>query len=85
MTYYNLGIVYSDMGNIQKAIDSLKKAIELNPNLAQAYNNLSILYLRQNEYDLAVQYFNKAEKLGFVDTDLKEALKPYLQEINENK
>ena len=75
--YYNLGNVYIDMNRKKDALTSYKKAIEIKPDYAIAYSNLSILYLERAQYKLAIENFKKAEKLGFVNPSLLEALKPY--------
>ena len=40
MAYSNLGNVLQDLGKIQEAELALRKAIQINPNLAMAYSNL---------------------------------------------
>ena len=39
-----LGFAYSLAGNYEKAIDSFKKATELNPEYIEAYVNMAIIY-----------------------------------------
>ena len=60
---HNLGNVLRDLGKFQEAEFSYRKAIELNPNLAKAYENLGSIYTIKGEhstaiinYKLAVQY-----------------------------
>ena len=39
MAYNNRGIIYSKQGNFTQAMSDYNKAIEINPEFAQAYNN----------------------------------------------
>ena len=39
MAYNNLGSAYNDLGNYRQAIDDFDRAIEINPDNAEAYNN----------------------------------------------
>ena len=43
--YYNRGIAYGDKGEYDKAIEDYSKAIELNPEYAEAYNNRGNAYV----------------------------------------
>ncbi|MBT6516593.1 MAG: tetratricopeptide repeat protein, partial [Candidatus Marinimicrobia bacterium] len=61
--YYNLGIAYNNQGNYTKAIESYKKAIELKPDYALAYNNLGIAYNNQGNYTKAIESYKKAIEL----------------------
>ena len=49
----NLGVVFKDLGEHEKAINCYKKAIEINPNYVNAYNNLGILLEELNHVDEA--------------------------------
>lgn len=42
--YLAMGFVYKNMNSFGEAIDSLKKATELQPNYAEAYYSLALLY-----------------------------------------
>ena len=48
---------------IDRAIEDYTKAIELKPNLAEAYNNLGAAYSDKGEYDRAVADYTKAIEL----------------------
>ncbi len=53
----------SQKGNTQAAIEHLKKAIEIEPAYMEAYNNLGVRYLAQNQFDMAADEFHKAAEL----------------------
>ncbi|MGE5648085.1 MAG: tetratricopeptide repeat protein [Acidobacteriota bacterium] len=47
-----------------QAIEHLKKAIEIEPDYAEAHNNLGVQYLKQNQLDPAREQFEKAVELA---------------------
>ena len=47
--YNNLGVAYSCLGNFEQAENYYTKAIELDPEIAQAYINLSDLYYKAGD------------------------------------
>ena len=49
--FNNLGHAYLQTGQFQKAIDTFKFAIEIEPEMPQGYVNLATVYLRKNEPD----------------------------------
>jgi len=59
--YYNeKGIEYFKRDNMQKAENFFKKAIELKPMYAKAYNNLANVEARRGNFDKAIEYNNQA-------------------------
>ena len=65
------------MGKNDEAITHFKKAIEVDPAYALAYNNLAVIYYYNKQYRLAIEYCDKAKALGFSNPRLSEALNPY--------
>lgn len=63
MSYNLLGWSYAGLKEDDKAEKNLKKAIELDPNLAAAYYNLANLLRSQNRDDMALDAFQKAYDL----------------------
>src|SRR5690606_30477914 len=47
--YYNLGVVSADAGNLQKAEEYYKKAIQFNPKYVNAHINLGVLALKDEK------------------------------------
>ena len=70
--YNNLGNAYYNQGNLTKAIQMWEKAIELNPDDADAYYNLGLAY-HYDDFDQALFYYKKAARLG--DQDAQDWLK----------
>ena len=75
--YINLGNAYANMNKKEDAVTLLKKAIKINPDYAMAYNNLAAIYFEKKQYKLAIEYCDRAKELGFTNSALLEALKPY--------
>ena len=58
--YSNRGVLYQDQQKYKLALDDYNKAIELNPNHANAYVNRGVLYKDLQKYDLALSDYSKA-------------------------
>ena len=58
-SFNNLGLIYKNLGEIDKSINFFKKAIEIDPNYQNAYNNLGIVLLEKGEYLKAIENFKK--------------------------
>ena len=56
---------YRQIGDIDKAIEILKKAQELKENHPVIYAELALCYFLNDQADLFVEYFGKARKLGY--------------------
>jgi len=56
----NLGDVYARQGNLPKAVEEFKKAIEINPKYADAYHNLANTYQQMGQIDAAIENYEKA-------------------------
>lgn len=56
----NLGDVHARQGDLGKAVEEFKKAIEINPNYADAYHNLANTYQQMGQLDAAVENYQKA-------------------------
>ena len=58
-TFYNLGLVYFQKGEYQKAEKEFKQAIYLNQLFDKAYYDLGYLYFIQEKYDDTIEQWNK--------------------------
>lgn len=70
-TFYNLGVVYSSLGDYSRMEQSVLKSVETekrlygesSPELAEGYSSLSTACLGMKEYDRAINYGNTALKI----------------------
>ena len=70
--YYE-GIVYSVLGNIDKAIECFNHSLEINEFQSHALYRRALAYYNKNDYEKALRDINAAEKLG-IQTDECKAL-----------
>jgi len=61
---YWLGRLDYDARNYESAIDRLQKAIELDPKMMRAYDNLGLCYDYLGKFDEAVKSYNRAVELN---------------------
>jgi tetratricopeptide (TPR) repeat protein len=74
----NLGSAYRDIGRTDDAVILYRKAIKIDPGYASAYYNLAIICFNKKNYELAIEYCNKTQRLGYeVHPAFLERLKPY--------
>lgn len=59
-TYQNLGAIYLDMKDEEKAEEAWRKGLELNPKSSGLLYNLGLLYLRKSQLHKAKELFQKA-------------------------
>lgn len=74
----SLGSAYYRSGQTEAAEAQWKAAIDANPKLGEAHNNIAVIYMQTGRLDLAEQELKLAEKNGFrvnpqFKTDLKNA------------
>ncbi|NMC37018.1 MAG: CHAT domain-containing protein [Bacteroidales bacterium] len=70
-TFYNLGVIYSSLGDYSRMEQSVLRSVEIekqlfgesSPELAEGYSSLSTAYLGMKEYDRAIGYGNTALKI----------------------
>lgn len=55
---------YKELGEFDKTLELLKKAIEINPSFYWAYNDLGVIYLKQGKADQALDEFKKVVRLN---------------------
>ena len=54
------GAVFAGEGKFYEAIKNYKKAIKINPNYAQGYNNLAVALQKLEKLNEAVENYKKA-------------------------
>jgi serine phosphatase RsbU (regulator of sigma subunit)/lipopolysaccharide biosynthesis regulator YciM len=84
-TLGNMGNVYADMGEIEKAMELQQQAVEMFTELGDkqgltiCYSALGIDYLHLKQYDKALEYFNKSLPLATEMNSLEDLI-----EIHQN-
>ena len=57
--YYNLGLAYHNIGNMDDAIVNYKKAIDIKPDYDEALNNIGISLEKKGDFIGAIDKYNK--------------------------
>jgi tetratricopeptide (TPR) repeat protein len=60
---FELGRYYMQIGDLDKAVYYLTRAIQINPSFSQAYNNRGVVYQAKGYYDQAISDYSKAIEL----------------------
>jgi len=55
--YEQMGRLWRDWGSLQQGADSVKKALELDPNFVEAWNTLGTIFDRQGSFDQAQEAY----------------------------
>ena len=58
--HLNLGIAYRHTGQLDAALNALRKAIELKPDNAVAYHQIAIIYREQGRFQAALDAYRQA-------------------------
>jgi tetratricopeptide (TPR) repeat protein len=61
--YVNLGFAYLESGQYDKALETTKKGIDLDPKFAGAYYNLGIIYQKIGDLDKAIAMGKKSREI----------------------
>lgn len=51
-------------GDVENAINAIKRSLSINPANADAHSNLAAAYYAKKEYDLAIMHYDEALKHG---------------------
>jgi len=62
--WYNLGTMYSELERNDQAIESFKKALQLDSNFLDGWHGLGVLYSKLEKYGMSIDSFNKALQLN---------------------
>ena len=60
---YDMAMQWAEQGFFEKAIELIKRSIELNPNFIGAYIDLANLYVKKHQYQDAFHILKKASKI----------------------
>lgn len=67
--FYQQGLEAHKHGQLFQALDAYTKALQLNPQLTNAYFNRGLIYVEKPDYDAAIRDFTKAIELNDKDAD----------------
>lgn len=62
-SYFNLGYLFAELGDFERAKKAYEKTIELNPRYTNAYYNLGNLYKSKEKWKEALDYYAKTVEL----------------------
>jgi tetratricopeptide (TPR) repeat protein len=62
--FNNLGNSYKDIGDTKSALETLEKAVEINPSLSESRTNLGNVYLKQGRIKDAIYEYETALKIN---------------------
>jgi len=74
MAHYNLGIVLSEQGEAEQAIDHYRRAVDLRPDYAEAHYNLGRLLVEKGQLDDAIAHYERAAAINPADTEAQNNL-----------
>ncbi|MEM3493683.1 MAG: tetratricopeptide repeat protein, partial [Thermoplasmata archaeon] len=69
-TYNNIGVIYNDKGDYEKALEFYTKSLELREKIgdvwgiAISYNNIGLLYQDKGDYEKALEFLTKSIELA---------------------
>ncbi|MCD6551724.1 tetratricopeptide repeat protein [Thermotoga sp.] len=69
--WINIGNIYRRKKLLAKAMESYKRAIEMDPESAEAFFNMGCTYYQMGKYFEALNLMKKAEDLGLKDSRVK--------------
>ena len=82
---YNLGVLLFNNQQYDEAIVNFKKALELNPNLINAYNYLGRAFNQKKQFNEAIAFFQKAIQINPTDPTAYINLGILLQNMNQHE
>ena len=74
MAHYNLGIVLSEQGEADQAIDHYQRAVALRPDYAEAHYNLGRLLVEQGQLNDAIAHYERAAAINPADAEAQNNL-----------
>ena len=83
--YLNLGVCYSKKGRFDKALQALKKAVEIRPALVEGYLNIALIFFTQGKKNECYQWLEKAKPYRNQKFDNLLIGSPYFDPIRKEK
>ena len=80
-SYYYVGIVYSVLGQNEKALEAFDKSLELNGFQAHVYYRKALAYYNDSNYSLALKDLQKGISLGLNDEDSNKLHKKIISKL----
>ena len=74
MAHYNLGIVLSEKGKADQAIEHYRRAVDLRPDYAEAHYNLGRLLVENGQVDDAIAHYERAAAINPADAEAQNNL-----------
>ncbi|HEY5768055.1 MAG TPA: tetratricopeptide repeat protein [Candidatus Udaeobacter sp.] len=74
MAHYNLGIVLSEQGETDQAIDHYRQAVTLRPDYTEAHYNLGRLLVEQGQFNDAIAHYERAAAINPADAEAQNNL-----------
>lgn len=69
-SWYNMGVVYNQLGATDNALATFRKTVSISPNYANAWNNIGVHYFGIAQYDSAQVNFQRAYDLAPDDANV---------------
>ena len=82
-THNNLGVIFKELKENQKAKECFEKVIKIDPNYAGAHNNLGVIFIEFGENQKAKECFEKAIEINPNYADAYNNLGAIFQELEE--
>lgn len=67
LPYYNLARLYLAQGKLDEALEHVQKALELNKEMAMAYNLKGMIHEKLKKYDEAIESYTQAVKIDLLN------------------
>jgi tetratricopeptide (TPR) repeat protein len=80
-----LGIAYLNAQEYSKARDTLEKAVEIDPEIAEAQHGLGVFHMRRSNYEGAIEYLERACELKPSDASARTNLGSSLANLNRHE
>jgi len=73
-TYYGLGLAYAKSEDYEKAIESFKQVIRINPDYAEVHCLLGLVYAESGDYEKAIEAYKQAIHIKYDDAEVHNVL-----------